>query len=463
MQRLWTILLLIVTSLVTITSYGQTPHLEGTIKISIYSGIVDADLVVTNLPAIKDYSIWLNTGLNIEYFRNLDDKTNYYYNQSYNQELSSESFQYYFPDAENKGKYLPKGFKIKYTGKFPVIKDTLRASDWGDWKGNMAFNGQTFRASEQSAWYPVLYDQENDVVIDKYTYNLAIECADGKAIYINGSAPQNKIASTFNSEIPVALLAFSGHYDFTKTENIYLLNADLNEEALSTLTDMTHSIIDFYQKKLSIHYGSSIVYLNTTPTSKKNGWMFVTFPTVAVIGNGRWNLKGYFDESTHQLKNKQDVSFIAHELGHYYFGTHFIPNSTLRWFFLEGVTDYISLQATKQLLGTESYDNILQNYISQISSDNFVPLNKINSANEIGETYRYRYVPLLLTAFEKEIGEERIWKWLTYILETKNQATDYTFFKSTLVAIIGQDEFEQIEQKYIISDTAKTNIIEKAR
>lgn len=146
---------------------AQIPHLVGEVKISILNGTIESDLEYSNLPKLKNYSIWLNTGLNLRYFRDSEDKFNYGNIKYYNEEISSEAFQYYFPDKENKSRFLPEKFKINYVGKFPVISDTLKANNRGDWKGNIAFNGNNIRASEQTAWYPILYDIENDFHLTK--------------------------------------------------------------------------------------------------------------------------------------------------------------------------------------------------------------------------------------------------------------------------------------------------------
>ena len=56
---------------------AQIPHLTGEVKISILNGTIEGDLEYSNLPKLKNYSIWLNTGLNLRYFRDGEDKFNY--------------------------------------------------------------------------------------------------------------------------------------------------------------------------------------------------------------------------------------------------------------------------------------------------------------------------------------------------------------------------------------------------
>ncbi len=209
-------LLLVLFIVITKASFAQIPHLKGEIKISILNGTIEGDLEYSNLPTLKNYNIWLNTGLNVRYFRDEADKFNYENEKYYDSEKSEEAFQYYFPDKDKKGKILPSKFKINYVGKFPVIIDTLRASNRNDWKGNLAFNGKTIRASEQTCWYPVLYDIDNDLEINKVTYDLKIDCIDCESIYVNGSYPIKGKSASFKANDPTAIMIYAGLFDFTK-------------------------------------------------------------------------------------------------------------------------------------------------------------------------------------------------------------------------------------------------------
>ena len=378
---------------------AQIPHLTGEVKISILNGTIDGDLEYSNLPKLKNYSIWLNTGLNLRYFRDAEDKFNYGNIKYYDEEKSSEAFQYYFPDKDNKDRFLPEKFKINYVGKFPVISDTLKASNRGDWKGNIAFNGKSIRASEQTAWYPILYDIENDVELNKVTYDIKINCIDCESIYLNGSSPIKGKTANFKSDKPISMMLFAGIFDFTKNNHTYFINTELNSEQEKVLGSWTDKIVNFYENKFKIPYENSVTYLYTTPISKKNAWMFVTYPTIAIIGQEKYNVKSYFAPNTNKLKDNSNIEYFAHELGHYYFGTVIVPNSELRWVFLEGLTEYLALQTVKEVLGEESYHKKIDTYLK--GTIDYIPKSMATIKNsEIDETYRYYYVPLLVTALE---------------------------------------------------------------
>ncbi len=446
------------------SSLAQNPHITGTIKVSTVSGTLRGDVIISNLPHIEDYTILLNKGLNIEYLRNETGAVNYYYNTAYDEKVSEEAFQYYIPNNDNTGKFLPRELRIKYTGAFPVINSYSEAYEWGDWKGNIAFQKNTFRASEQSVWYPILYDVKNDVLHNKYTYALEIVTEEGNSIYINGSAPSSNNTNLFTSEIPVSLLLFAGKFTFSEINGIYIVNGKLNSAKENTLSNWTNEIITYYERKLNIPYGQTVTFLGAHPTSIKNGWMFVTYPTIAVVGNDRWSLSGFFNDETGNLIDNSSIGFIAHELGHYYFGTHFVPNDKLNWIFLEGMTEYISLQVVKEILGEEEYHKKLQNYIKNSKELDVISLNKITQNSQINGTYRYNYFPLLITALEKEIGLENIWKWYQLILNSKDVRSDYNFFKSTLLQSgMSEERFERFEENFITSTNAKEHVIEATK
>jgi hypothetical protein len=260
----------------------------------------------------------------------------------------------------------------------------------------------------------------------------------------------------------MSMLLFAGVFDFVKNKNTYFINTELSPDQENVLGNWTDRIVNFYEKKLQIPYGSPVTYLYTTPISKYNAWMFVTYPTIAIIGQEQYNVKSYFAPNTNVLKDSANIEYFAHELGHYYIGTVFVPNSDLRWVFLEGLTEYLSLQTVKEVLGEVSYQNKLDGYIRDTKEFKPIPLNKVKNS-EIDETYRYIYVPLLFTALEKEIGIERVWNWVRTVLNAEKLVkTDYEFFKSSLLKSgVKESEFKAFEEKYILSDMAKENVYKR--
>ncbi|GAB3950766.1 hypothetical protein GCM10028805_29470 [Spirosoma harenae] len=417
---------------VVFSANAQTPHIKGDIYLSIKNGTFKADLAVSGLPNLSQYAIRLNSGFNIQSFRDSTDTFSYSAEREYDSEKSYESFQYWFPSSDKKGRYLPKHFRVSYVGAFPVYTDSVKKGDWGDWKGNIAFNGKTIRASEQSVWYPILYDIQEDKAYQNVTFDLTIHSPDAKAIYLNGCPPQYTQTARFSSNRPFPLLLFAGDFDFKKERNTYLLNTTLTAAQADVLDRWFSRIKLYYEQHLRIPYGADITLLASTPVSKRNDWLFVTYPTIASVSPNGWMNK-LVDEKKLALSDSSLMSFMAHELGHYYFGSVISPNSTLRWAFLEGITEYLSLQVTRDLIGQAYYEGKLKSYAGACKNiSNFIPLKRVIAASEINEIYRYQYIPLLLTALERQIGREKMWKWLSGILATKNPTTNYPFFRNSL-------------------------------
>ncbi|WP_448699092.1 hypothetical protein ACFGVR_19310 [Mucilaginibacter sp. AW1-3] len=415
---------------------------------------------MSNLPRIKGYSLWLNSGFNIDAIRDSSDKFGYGYERYYNGEKSYETLQYFLPASDNKTRFLPKKFRIKYVGAFPVKADTSKYNDRGDWKGNVAINDKYLRLTEQSAWYPILYDTLKDVQYQKVTYDLKI-ITDSKAIFLNGSPPVQASTANFKSDVPVPLLLLAGDFDFSKNMNTYFVNTFLDKKQQDVLSGWSNKITNFYLEKLKIPYGSAITYVGATAVSRKNAWLFVTYPTVAFIANhDGYSIKSYFNDKQ-QLKDSSLVAFFSHELGHYYFGTYLVPNAELRWMFLEGFTEYISLKARQQILGDKFYSNSLANYVKKLKNFEATPISSIKNENDISDVYRYNYIPLLLTALEKQIGEINMWKWLNIVLNSKDVNTNYAFFKSSLIQSgITSQQYKTFEDRYIISANAKQNVLD---
>lgn len=145
---------------------------------------------------------------------------------------------------------MPQRFKVSYVGAFPVYTDSTRLSDWGDWKGNIAFNGKTLRAAEQTAWYPILYDIAQGKTYQNVTYDITIHAADAKAIYLNGCPPQYGQQARFKSDKPFPLLIFAGDFNFRKEQNTYLVNTNLTTKQAQVLDSWFFRIKDYYQKNL---------------------------------------------------------------------------------------------------------------------------------------------------------------------------------------------------------------------
>jgi hypothetical protein len=332
--------------------------LTGTIQISINNGTIDADFKLENIPELKNYLILLNPGFNVQYFRNQQDTANYALDKIYTQGLN-ESFGYFIPDSTGEGKLLPSTIQFKYTGKFPVISGMDKASERGDWKGNIAFNGKTIRTDDfQTAWYPILYDVEKDKQYRELAYKIEVICLDCKSIYVNGNKPISGTQAVFKQDKPSLLTLFAGDYDFAERNGSYYLNSGLSEIQMSKLGALTASFEQYYKEKLSIPYGENIVYIHATPTSKQDSWFFVSYPSLVTINHDKAGLSSL-------LANKFKP-FIAHELAHYYFGDYRTFNSELGDMFQESFSEYLALKLTRQFIDDKTYYKNISKKLAEI-------------------------------------------------------------------------------------------------
>ncbi|WP_085299411.1 gluzincin family metallopeptidase [Cognaticolwellia mytili] len=435
-----TILIVLALLFSTFTLSFELPiELSGTIEISIKSGTIDANFQLKNIPKLNNYLIHLNAGFNIQSFRNEKEGYNYTYEKDYNTQYSEESFGYFFRNDATKNKFLPEIIQFKYTGKFPVITDISKASDRGDWKGNIAFNGKTIRTDGfQTAWYPILYDIEQDKRYDEVTYNIEVVCLDCKSIYVNGSKPISSTHGVFKREKPTSLTLFAGDYNIGKHENSYYLNSDLSTQQMSELGKMTATFERYYQDKLSIPYGESVVYIHTAPISKYDSWLFVAYPSIVLMNHNDGGLSNLVEETD----SNWFKPFIAHELAHYYFGTYKKFNSELGDMFTESLAEYLSLKLTKNLLGDNKYLGNINRKLSKLKNIKITAFKNIEKSADYDdrELYVYTYAPIIWLALEQEIGEEKMWLWLNKMLTVETEKTDYKFMIKTLASVLKNEE-----------------------
>jgi len=432
-------------SLYTSHIYAQAPHLTGTIDISIKNRTLTCNLTYDNIP--EGYEILLNQA-----FKNPSFSTD---NKKIKTKKKSNSAHYV--DAIQYE--LPQGIYGNVQFSYEYDESDLKSNKGiaSDWKGNLAFNHQALRASEQTAWYPIWYSDTEEKQITDVSYDLEITCSDCRSIYLNGSLPKGGQYGRLVSRKPVPLLLFAGLFDFNVINNIALVNSPLDKEEDAQVISYLDEVRSFYEKKMQMRLEKDLTVLSSEPTTADNAWLFATYPTIAIIGNDQWGMKGLFKDGD---MDEGRMSSLAHEVGHYYIGNVFQPRGPLFWVFLEGLTEYISLQANREIFGEDFYRQFLLKYKSQVQGLPFLHLSDVNHQDEISGLYRYAYVPLLLTAIEREVGEDMMWKWIQQLLSYKDTAyTDYAFFKRSFIES-GMTErlYTDLEGKFINGPKTGYNI-----
>ena len=431
------------------------PTLTGNVNISITRGTIECDLTLSNIPSVDEYVVRLNAGMNIRYFKDSETGELLYFDRDRNDTLSTgETIAYYFTSASGKKLRLPAKLKLRYVGMFPVIKDTLNELPVEDWRGNIAFNGYSIRADgHQSGWYPVIFDLRQQKRYEELKYNITVTCKDCSTLYVNGSEPVYKSAAVFRCSSPVEIALYSGNFSFDKVDRTYILNSDLTKSQQTQFINLVELYKKFYERNLLIPYSVKTVFLQTTPTSQKNGFLFVSFPTIFRVGPRQLGLKRFFDARSGNFYK----TYIAHELGHFYFGSVLKPNTVLGPMITEGFTEFLSLKLTKELISDSIYHQILSDKISALSTFTPLAFNRIESISDYGnrELYLYYYTPVILLAIEKELGEKTMWKWMQTILSSYQGLTDFRFLEKTLIDAIGDNELEKrIKEKYLSGPSA---------
>lgn len=422
---------------------APTVNIRGEVTLSMTTGQITGNFYLSNLPRLgKKYAILLNKGLNIYFIK---DSTNHLLNYAHDYlKLNYEAIEYWLAN-KNDTVALPSKLNISYTGAFPIYKDSLNTFDD---MGVIALNGKTFRATNQSKWYPVIYDPEQDKIYDEVIYQIKVNCPECKSIYINGSEPAEATATVFTSAKPRQLMLFAGNYNIQKFKNTTFINAELSESQASVFDQVIASIRQYYSDKLKFPLNDKITFLKhqaIEPFNAGRSWGFVNFPTFAVAGVG---FKEQVDDRG--LKEKGTYAFYAHELGHYYFGTLLHSNAELRWFFQESTSEYLSIKAAENFYGKSFTKTYIQKKAKLLPTKRITPLDKIKTADEISEFYRYSYAPLLFLGLEKMIGPDRTFRVLRQFIINAGQKTNYSFFKTcALQAGVRPEEWQQFENNFI--------------
>jgi len=458
MNKILVIIIFLQLSSLKIYAQNSSPHLSGEINISVTEGTFECDLTLKDIPDISDYFIRINSGMNILHIRSKKPEDFLiYYNKSFNDTLStSETSAYYFKDNSGNGKFLPEEIQFRYVGKFPVASDTINNYSRKDWKGNIAFNGMSVRTDAfQSAWYPVIYDIAMDKMYHKVRYDLHISCTDCSTLYVNGNPPQKAKEYNFISDLPVGPALYIGNFDFIAKSDTYLLNSVLTKDEANKFEDIVSTYKTFYEQNLNIPFEQVTTFIETTPTSLKDGFLYVSYPTIFSIG---------WDEGLRGILNPKRANYykklIAHELGHYYSGTIKTFNSPIGNVLSEGFAEYLSMKVLAEYIGMEEFSTDLRKKFDLSKKLNPNPISKIKTEEDLGNRYlyAYRYFPLLLHSIEKEIGEEKMWQWLSDIFISASNITDYEYLISMLGKIVSKEELKNIRTNFMESSESINNI-----
>lgn len=430
-------------------------HLSGKVFIDLNSGLMRCDFKLTNLPKVENYKILLNKGFNVKHFKR-EDNTTLHYDGYFNPFVQGEALGYHFRDTKRNKLGLPKTFEVSYVGAFPKFENEYNAFDF---KGLIAINNQTLRATEQTKWYPVIYDVNADKFFNSYTYDIEISITGGTTIFVNGSAPKKAKKAKFVSKKEVSLLLFVGNYDFVESNGDYILNANVTSQNAKLIFSNIETIKKSLSKKLKQEFTDNIYLLKHKAVNKRkagSSWGFNVYPSFAFTGLD-------FNELVKENKRFKDSNtrYFAHEFAHNYFSYN-VSSGTLKWFWGESFPEYLSFSVASDLCDKNYLPKVLLGKAKRLADKNFKPLTEIENANEINDAYRYSLGPLILQCFQEVFGKPKTNKVLIALLKRADTKilTLIDFEEAALGSGIKKTDFEAFYKKYISAKDFKSNVID---
>ena len=410
------------------------PHLTLRLDIEIAAGRLGVESCLTNLPVHHRPQFILHRGLNVGIVRTAEGRLLRHTGYT-NGRFIGEGVVYTVLDSVAPDDALC----VLYVGAFPVYNVTRGTfSVFADWKGAIAFNGRTVRATEQSKWYPILYDSTRGTrAYEAVTYEATVRCPDCRVTYLNGDAPRPGREATFRSARAVPLMLFAGDFAIIDSfANLTILNGTpygVSRRGAGLLAAVVDSIRSYYAEWLDIPYGERIVFLQhlVTEDNQRRHWGFVTFPTIALSNRG---FSAFVVDSA-SFVSPLLWPYLAHEMGHYYFGTLVPGRGPYFWFVVESLAEYLSLRVVQRFHG----DSVLRSHIAPyvrhaLVDSTSVPFDRITSADQLHSRYHGEFAPLMLLALEELAGPEAMRRLLRAIVEQPDREWDYAALREAALA-----------------------------
>jgi hypothetical protein len=260
------------------------PHLTGSVSIDMARGTIEGRTCIGRFPATQSFI--LNAGLNVKRITVRGSMRRYALrDDNIATPTVGEGLVYTLRTAPTPADTVC----VEYVGTFPVYDIQRGDFAFTDYKGFIAFNGTTLRAAEQAKWYPIPYDSTLGAQAhEAMTYELTVRCDACRTLYLNGALPQPGPSATFVATRPVSLLLFAGDYSWRATGSLVLINDRLSPKAALTLREGVDSIAASYGSMLGVPFGGRMTLIQHAiiENNPQRRWGFVTYPTVAVSGDG---------------------------------------------------------------------------------------------------------------------------------------------------------------------------------
>ena len=424
---------------------GQAPHLRGSYVLDPDHGRIEGNVCLSHVELPAEPHFLLANGLNVAsvtdsagrqlpfggFFggRQVDEATDYPVGLS---------------DSSSRHELC-----ITFVGAYPVYAPNTALQDW---KGRIAFSEGTVRATEQSRWYPVLYDSATGAMQTAVTFDLGVRCHGCTTIYLNGASLVVDSVGRFASEVPRPILLYAGRTAARVVDGLVYLGASVSDSASRRFHRMVDSIAAYYAGLLNQPYGDRPAFLSFRSVGVgypigELRWAFASWPTLAFSGG--FSFAGMLDSTGGVVL----FGTVSHEMAHYYFGTRFIPHGPLSWIYLESTAEYLSLKAIRRLVSDSMFKVRVGAYLGAIQQDSSLPpLPAVHSSDQIDGTYRYYLAPLYLLALERRVGEQHVARMLQALLRRPpDSAADYDGLReAALAAGVSGQQWSAFEKECLL-------------
>jgi hypothetical protein len=130
----------------------------------------------------------------------------------------------------------------------------------------------------------------------------------------------------------------------------------------------------------------------------------------------------------------------------------------------EGFAEFLSLKIAGKFISDSIYRSELDRKARTLMNFKAPPMSSIRTKNDYQnrELYVYYYAPLVFSAIEKEIGEEKMWSWIRLLLQSPVKFSNYSFFEETLKrAVNDPSKFEMLQSTYLKTDRSFQNALSR--
>ncbi len=433
--------------------FSQTPHLDGTINLDIEKGLVHCVFKFSNIDTNGSYSVLLNRGLNVKYFKLNNQVLDVARKPNYN------SVEYDIYRANSTDSDLPlasvEHVEVEYNGAFPVFTGAQRND--GDDMGNIAIQNGIIRATVQSNFIPELKDRNTNKRISAFTYNITVNSNEKTTVYLNGCVPQTGKKLNFESKKPFDFLIYAGNYKVKQQGNLYLLNSNLEDKYVAVLAENVKKISDYYSQSMGIAYDENVVFpqiFSVGPPNQYRKWAFTVTPTIVMDVN---ELNSKIDLTTKTVTDVNTFRIIAHEMAHKYFMQQLnaVGTKNLWRFYHETLAQYLAFKAIENLISKDDYQKTLDEFTftKENKEATFKTFDEIENSEIDLTRASYDYYPLYIIGFEKMFGIEKTYQLLRQLVIDKNDFTfDTVYFKKRAVETgVSNEAFIQYEEDYLNS------------